>query len=53
MVDEYPVVPLWYGAIWYEYRTAKAVGWPSKENQTSYPDDHLLVITKLRPATGG
>lgn len=53
MVEEYPVVPLWYGAIWYEYRTAKAVGWPSKENQTSYPDDHLLVITKLRPATGG
>lgn len=52
MLEQFPTVPLWYGATWFEYRTENAVGWPSEENPYAYPDDPLLIITRLRPNTG-
>ncbi len=51
MVDEVPMIPLWYGAKWFQYRTARAVGWPSEDNPYAAPGDNLLIITNLKPAT--
>lgn len=48
MVTQYPVIPLWYGAIWFEYRTEKAVGWPSEQDPYASPDNTELVLTHLR-----
>ncbi|GAA3732286.1 ABC transporter substrate-binding protein [Plantactinospora mayteni] len=50
MMDQVPMIPLWYGAKWFQYRTKKAVGWPSEENPYANPGDNLLIITNLRPA---
>ena len=52
MVNEYPVIPLWYGAIWFQYRTEKAVGWPSAEDPYASPNNGLLIITRLTPVEG-
>ena len=49
MVDQFPVVPLWYGAQWFQYRSEKAVGWPSAKDPYAGPGDALLIMTKLRP----
>ena len=49
MVDQFPVVPLWYGAKWFQYRSEKAVGWPSEKDPYAGPGDGLLIMTKLRP----
>ena len=29
MINELPFIPLWYGPVWFEYQTDKAVGWPT------------------------
>jgi peptide/nickel transport system substrate-binding protein len=53
MVQQMPIIPLWYGAQWYEYRTANAVGWPSQSDPyaiITQSNNGLLVMTKLRPA---
>jgi peptide/nickel transport system substrate-binding protein len=50
MYNEVPVIPLWYGARWFEYRTANAVGWPSAEDPYALPEQMLLVLTHLQPA---
>ncbi len=50
MVDQVPTVPLWYGAVWFEYSTAKAVGWPTAKNPYANPGDNLLIITHLTPS---
>ncbi|HSE70256.1 MAG TPA: ABC transporter substrate-binding protein [Nocardioidaceae bacterium] len=50
MVDEAPVIPVWYGAKWFQYSTQKAVGWPNAEDPYAGPADNLLIITNLRPA---
>jgi peptide/nickel transport system substrate-binding protein len=49
MVEQVPMVPLWYGARWFEYRTEKAVGWPSAEDPYAGPGDQLEIMTHLRP----
>jgi peptide/nickel transport system substrate-binding protein len=49
MVDQVPMIPLWYGAKWFQYRTAKAEGWPNEQNPYAAPGDNLLIITNLRP----
>jgi peptide/nickel transport system substrate-binding protein len=49
MVEKVPMVPLWYGAQWFEYRTEKAIGWPSAEDPYAGPGNQLLIMTKLRP----
>lgn len=50
MVNEFPVIPLWYGGVWFEYRTEKAVGWPSAEDPYASPNNGLLIVTRLTPA---
>jgi peptide/nickel transport system substrate-binding protein len=50
MVDKLPTVPLWYGAVWFQYSTKRAEGWPSAENPYAKPSDGLLIITNLRPS---
>ncbi|MBO0884958.1 MAG: hypothetical protein J2P17_32410, partial [Mycobacterium sp.] len=50
MVDKVPFIPLWYGAIWFEYSTKNAVGWPTKNDPYSNPWDQPLIITHLRAA---
>jgi peptide/nickel transport system substrate-binding protein len=50
MVNEFPVIPLWYGAIWFQYRTEKAVGWPSADDPYASPNNGVLIVTRLRPA---
>lgn len=50
MVEQLPVIPLWYGGKWFEYSTRNAVGWPNAEDPYALPSDNLLIITKLRPA---
>jgi len=49
--EQFPTVPLWYGANWFEYSTKNADGWPNKDNPYAKPGDALLVITKLVPST--
>jgi peptide/nickel transport system substrate-binding protein len=55
MMEQFPVVPLWYGAKWFEYRTENAVGWPSEKNPYAHQDgtNALLIITHLRPPGDG
>jgi peptide/nickel transport system substrate-binding protein len=50
MMDQVPNIPLWYGAKWFQYRTARASGWPNEKDPYAASSDALLVITRLRPA---
>lgn len=50
-VEQFPTVPLWYGANWFEYSTRRAEGWPNAENPYAKPGDSFLVITNLVPST--
>ncbi|MFI9555686.1 ABC transporter substrate-binding protein [Nonomuraea endophytica] len=50
MMEQVPVIPLWYGAKWFQYQTDKAVGWPDAKNPYAAPSDNLLIITNLKPA---
>jgi len=48
--EQFPDVPLWYGANWFQYSTKHAQGWPSADNPYAKPTDALLIITHLTPA---
>lgn len=50
MVDKLPTIPLWYGAIWFQYSTKRATNWPTAENPYAKPGDALLIITNLKPS---
>ncbi len=50
MMEDVPNIPLWYGAKWFQYRTARASGWPSAEDPYAVSTDVLLIITRLQPA---
>lgn len=50
MTDQVPMIPLWYGAKWFQYQTDKAVGWPDEKNPYAAPGDNILVLTNLKPA---
>ena len=50
MTDDVPMIPIWYGAKWFQYKTTKAVGWPSAENPYASASDPLLWMTHLKPA---
>jgi peptide/nickel transport system substrate-binding protein len=50
MTDKVPMIPLWYGAKWFQYQTDKAVGWPDEKNPYAAPGDNVLVLTNLKPA---
>jgi len=47
--NDLPVVDIWYGAHWFEYRTANAVGWPNEENPYCQQTDPLLILINLVP----
>lgn len=53
LYTELPVISLWYGAIWYQYRTENAEGWPSAENPYALPGQPLLIFTTLVPPGEG
>jgi peptide/nickel transport system substrate-binding protein len=53
MVDEVPNIPLWYGARWFQFRTARMTGWPNEKDpyaSSGVLNDNLLIITHLEPA---
>lgn len=50
MVTQYPIIPLWYGAVWFEYRTEKATGWPSEKDPYASPNNGELILIHLQPA---
>ncbi|GAA0909485.1 ABC transporter substrate-binding protein [Virgisporangium aurantiacum] len=50
MMEQVPVIPLWYGARWFQYSTKKATGWPNEKDPYGMPTDNLLWITNLKPA---
>lgn len=50
--QNFPDVPLWYGAHWFEYSTKNAVGWPDTSNPYGLPGDFLLIVTHLRQSQG-
>ncbi|WP_186576379.1 ABC transporter substrate-binding protein [Aquibacillus kalidii] len=55
MVDHLPTIPLVNGPVWYEYRTANFVGWPTEEDPYVNPAPFnwpapAITISKLEPA---
>ncbi|MFD3477827.1 ABC transporter substrate-binding protein [Streptomyces sp. NPDC058695] len=50
MMDEVPMIPIWYGAKWFQYDTTRAVGWPNAKNPYAAGGDNLILLTHLRPA---
>jgi len=50
MVEQLPTIPLIYGATWYEYSTARFVGWPDQQHPYAmpapyaYPDEEIVVL---------
>lgn len=52
MLTQFPYIPLWYGPVWFEYRTENAVNWPSAENPYAGPADTLIIVTNLVPPEG-
>jgi peptide/nickel transport system substrate-binding protein len=50
MMDKVPMIPIWYGAKWFQYSTKKAEGWPNAKNPYSAGGDSLIVLTHLVPA---
>jgi peptide/nickel transport system substrate-binding protein len=49
MWDSLPTIPLWYGAIWFEYRTEHAEGWPNQDDPYCASGDLPLILQKLVP----
>ena len=47
--NDVPVVDIWYGAHWFQYRTEHAVGWPNEETPYAQQTDPFLVIINLVP----
>ena len=50
LTTKYPTVPLWYGAHWFQYSTARATGWPNEQDPYALTTDNLLIITHLTPS---
>jgi peptide/nickel transport system substrate-binding protein len=53
MWDSLPTIPLWYGAIWFEYRTENAEGWPNEEDPYCASSDLPLILQNLVPPGEG
>lgn len=45
--DQLPAIALWYGAIWFEYRTENAVGWPNADDPYANSGDLPLILLRL------
>ena len=46
------MIPIWYGAKWFQYSTKKAEGWPNEKNPYAAAGDNLVWLTHLVPAKG-
>ena len=44
-----PVIPLLYGAAWYEYSTKHYTGWPTEDNQYNNPVPNSPYILNTIP----
>jgi peptide/nickel transport system substrate-binding protein len=47
--NDVPVVDIWYGAHWFQYRTEKAVGWPNADDPYAQQTDPYLLLINLVP----
>lgn len=48
MYEQFPTIPLWLGAIWFQYRTENAVGWPNEDDPYAGSGDLPLILRRLR-----
>lgn len=48
MYEQFPTIPLWYGAHWFQYRTENAVGWPNEDDPYCGTGDLPLMLLRLR-----
>ncbi len=53
MYEQLPTIPLWLGAIWFQYRTQNAVGWPNEEDPYAGSGDLPLILLRLRAPEEG
>ncbi|TDN91457.1 ABC transporter substrate-binding protein [Microbacterium sp. BK668] len=52
MIEKVPFVPLWYGARWFEYNTARVDGWPTEDDPYAAASDNTIIFKRLAPADG-
>ncbi len=50
MMNQVPMIPIWYGAKWFQYDTTKAKGWPNEQDPYADGANGLVVLTHLVPA---
>ncbi|WP_189035272.1 ABC transporter substrate-binding protein [Streptomyces daqingensis] len=50
MMTDVPMIPVWYGAKWFQYKTTKAEGWPDENDPYAAAGDNLVWLTHLKPA---
>ncbi len=54
MVDQMPVVPMFYGGLWGLFSSKNFTGWPSQDNAYASPvtwsSNVLVILTNLKPA---
>ncbi len=50
MMTEVPMIPIWYGAKWFQYDTTKAEGWPNEDNPYADGGNFPIVLTHLVPS---
>ncbi|CAM2878728.1 hypothetical protein PASE110613_05545 [Paenibacillus sediminis] len=56
MINQVPVMPLFYGETWYEYTTKNYTGWPNADNPYNSPavftwPQAAINLSKLTPVT--
>ncbi|WEG13958.1 ABC transporter substrate-binding protein [Pullulanibacillus sp. KACC 23026] len=56
MVNQLPVLPIFYGETWYEYTTTHYTGWPDNDHQYDTPTvfnwpQAVVVIQHLKPVS--
>jgi peptide/nickel transport system substrate-binding protein len=49
LYNDVPVVDIWYGAQWFQFRTEHATGWPNADDPYAQQTDPLLILTNLVP----
>ncbi|MEV0796905.1 ABC transporter substrate-binding protein [Kribbella sp. NPDC050281] len=52
MMNQVPMIPIWYGAKWFQYDTKKAEGWPNEQDPYADGGNGLVVLTHLVPSSG-
>ena len=50
MMDQVPMIPIWYGAKWFQYRPTRRSAGRTRRTRTPRRQDNLLVLTHLEPA---